>query len=383
MRGACGRHGGRTGAQTHFVLHALRVALQTGPGDRLNLSKGMEMRGQNSILRYSNALAGTLSTLALLAAAHGSAVAQGGASTAQPRETPASMVDALHAAFGEHHARAVHTKGVMFEGTFTPSPEARAITRASIFFDGSLPVVARFSLFAGVPDLPDNDDGAAPTGFAVKIKGPDGDDFDLELNQHSRFIVATFDEFAVFLRAVGASGPAVPHPNPVEQFLAAHPDAAAFLATRTYPASFAQATYFGVNSLKFTDGHGQSAFVRYRARPRAGERYLSIDQRKAMSATYLHDEIAERASREPIVFDWYAQVAESGDKIDDPSIAWPEDRRMVKLGTFTLTSTPSNPESAQRRLLFLPGKPHAGVEPADPMLVLRNSAYPISFAQRQ
>jgi catalase len=38
------------------------------------------------------------------------------AAQAAGRETPLSMVEALHAAFGEHHDRAVHTKGAVFEG---------------------------------------------------------------------------------------------------------------------------------------------------------------------------------------------------------------------------------------------------------------------------
>src|ERR1700743_566250 len=58
------------------------------------------------------------------------------------RETPLSMVGALHTAFGDHHARAVHTKGIAFEGTFTPTKDARAIVREPIFAGGSLPVVA-------------------------------------------------------------------------------------------------------------------------------------------------------------------------------------------------------------------------------------------------
>src|SRR5579862_8724383 len=78
------------------------------------------------------------------------------------KETPLSMVNALHTAFGEHHARAVHTKGVVLQGTFTPAPEARTVVKAPIFLGGPLPIIARFSVFAGVPDLPDNDDGAAP-----------------------------------------------------------------------------------------------------------------------------------------------------------------------------------------------------------------------------
>lgn len=293
------------------------------------------------------------------------------------------MVAALHTAFGEHHARAVHTKGVMFEGAFTPDHGAAALTREPIFAGGRRPIVARFSLFAGLPDLPDNDANASPLGFGIKIKAADGDDFDIEVNQHKDFITATSDEFAVFLRALPASGPEAAHPNPVESFLAAHPHAAQFLASRTYPASFAQATYFGVNSVKFTNAAGRSVFVRYRLVPRAGERYLAPDALKAAGGSYLHDEIGRRIAQGPVVFDWYAQIAEGGDKIDDPSIAWPDSRRLVKLGTFTLTRAPADPDTAQRSLLFLPGQPHPGVEPADPMLVLRNGAYPISFRERQ
>ena len=293
------------------------------------------------------------------------------------------MVNALHTAFGDHHARAVHTKGVMLEGTFEPAAEARTVTKEPIFTGGPLTIVARFSLFAGVPDLPDNADGASPAGFAVKIKAADGDDFDIETNQHNGFITATFDEFAVFLRALGASGPGVPHPTPVEKYVAAHAGVKAFLESRTYPVSYAQATYFGVNSLKFTNAQGKSSYVRYRLVPRSGEHYLTPDERKAKSASYLQDDILQRIGKAPVVFDWYVQIAEAGDKIEDPSLAWPDSRKLVKLGTFTLNKPPADPDTAQRLLLFLPGQPHPGVEAADPMLIMRNTAYPISFGQRQ
>lgn len=319
---------------------------------------------------------GVLATAAVILASP--AIAAGPA-----KETPLSMVNALHTAFGDHHARAVHTKGIVLQGTFTPAPEARTIVKTPIFAGGALPVVARFSLFAGVPTLPDNDDGASPAGLGLKIKAVDGDDFDIETNQHGDFITATFDEFAVFLRAVGATKPDTPHPNPVEQFLAAHPHAKAFLGSRTYPISFAQAKYWGINAVKFTNAKGQSVYVRYQFVPRAGEHYLTPQERKAQSGTYLHDEIVKRVASGPVVFDWYAQIAEKGDKIEDPSIAWPDSRKRVKLGTFSLTGQPADPQTVDRTLLFLPGQPHSGVEAADPMLVLRNTAYPISLGQRQ
>ncbi|CAN5860095.1 hypothetical protein BH11PLA1_BH11PLA1_18260 [soil metagenome] len=291
------------------------------------------------------------------------------------------MVNALHTAFGEHHARAVHTKGMMLEGTFTPAPEAQTLTKAPVFAAGTLPVIARFSVFAGVPTLPDTDDGAAPSGFAFKLKNPGGQDLDVESNQHKDFITATTDEFRVFLNAVGAAGQG--NKAPLDEFLAAHPHAREFLSTLTYPTSYARATFFGVNALKFTNAAGQSEFIRYRFVPRAGEQYLSAAERKTQGANYLQDEIVKRIATGPVIFDWYAQLAERGDKVEDPSIAWPETRKLVRLGTLTLTRPPANPETAQRALLLLPGESHPGIEPADPMLVVRNGAYPISFRERQ
>ncbi|MGE0007509.1 MAG: catalase [Parvibaculaceae bacterium] len=293
------------------------------------------------------------------------------------------MVEALHAAFGQHHARAVHTKGVIFEGTFTPAPEARSIVKSPIFDGGTLPIIARFSLFAGVPDLPDNDDAASPVGLGIKIKAADGDDFDIEAFNHRDFIVATSDEFAVLLRAIGATRPDSAHPNPVEQFLAAHPHARAFLGSRTYPVSYAAAKYYGVNAEKFTNAKGKSAYVRYQIVPRAGEHYLAPEERQAKNGSYLQDEVVQRAAKAPILFDWYAQIAKKGDAIADPSVAWPDARKRVKLGTFSIERLPGDPRTTDRTLLFLPGQPHAGVEPADPMLVLRNAAYPISLGERQ
>lgn len=329
--------------------------------------------------RYrSFALRRMLVALSAAGLAYGTVGAQ---ETPPGKASPQDLVDALHTAFGEHHARAVHTKGVMLEGSFTPAADARTLTKAPIFAGGTLPVVARFSLFAGVPTLPDTDDAASPAGLGLKIRGPNGDDFDIESNQHKDFITATSEEFRTFLNGLGAAGKG--DRRPLEAFLQAHPHAREFLATQTYPESYATATYFGINSLKFTNAKGKATFVRYRFVPLAGERYLSPSQRKAQGPNYLQDEIIRRVAAEPIRFDWYAQIAQAGDKVEDPSIAWPESRKLVKLGSFNLTRRPADSDAAQKALLFLPGKSHPGVEPADAMLVLRNAAYPISFAERQ
>jgi catalase len=300
-----------------------------------------------------------------------------------PNQSPQDLVNALHAAFGQHHGRAVHTKGVIMEGTFSPAKEAQELTSAPIFSGGTLSIIARFSDFAGIPDVPDTDPNAMPTGLTLKIKAQDGTEYDFASDQHNGFIVATADEFAAFLRAVAASGAGVPHPTPVEQFLSTRPIARDFLASLTTPASYATATFFGINSFKWTKAAGKSTFVRYRYVPRAGEHYLKPDELKTRGPNYLQDEIVQRVTREPIVFDWYAQIAEEGDKIEDPSIPWPESRKLVKLGTFNITKLPQDSTTLDKRTVVLVGQPHPGIEPADPMLLIRNGAYPISFGQRQ
>ena len=304
--------------------------------------------------------------------------------SAQVTETPQSMVGALHTAFGEHHARAVHAKGIILEGTFKASPQARALSKAMIFSGVAYPVTVRFSDFTGIPDIPDNIGDANPRGFAIKIRMKGGAATDIVTHSFNGFPVATSDEFALFLRAIGASGPGVAHPTPIEQFLDTHPIAKSFVTSqKPPPESYATAAYFGVNAFKFTDVRGKSVYVRYRFVPRAGEHYLSPDGVKAAGADYLQPEIKLRVSRGPVAFDWYAQIAEAGDIIDNPSIAWPESRKLLKLGTITITSLPDDEGAADKETVFEPGNIPTGIAIADPMLAMRHAAYPISFKARQ
>src|SRR6516164_9258105 len=219
-------------------------------------------------------LAASVAALTFANAAFVQAYAGAPATADPPKETPLSSVEALHTAFGDHHAdhgRAIHAKGVIFEGMFTPAPGARSIVKTPIFTGGPRPIVARFSLFAGVPDVPDNNDAASPAGFSIKVQAADGDDFDVQAINHRYFAVATSDDFAALMRALGTTKPDSPHPNPLEQFLATHPHTKEFLGSRTYPASYAEAKYFGLNSVKFSNAHGKSVYVRYQFVPRAGE----------------------------------------------------------------------------------------------------------------
>jgi catalase len=82
-----------------------------------------------------------------------------------------------------------------------------------------------------------------------------------------------------------------------------------------------------------------------------------------------------------VKFKLLLQLAEEGDKIDDPSIAWPDTRKKVELGTISITKTTMESHTSDK-LLFLPGTVVPGIEAADPMIGVRSAAYPISFVRR-
>ena len=67
----------------------------------------------------------------------------------------------------------------------------------------------------------------------------------------------------------------------------------------------------------------------------------------------------------------------------DPSIAWLKDRRIVELGTISITKVVAQNDAAQKQLLFLPNALPEGIEPEDPMINVRSAAYPISYKRRQ
>lgn len=307
------------------------------------------------------------------------------AAAAEPSHTtPAQQVEALHAAFGDHHSRGVHAKGIILEGTFTPSPAARSLTSAALFSQGTIPITVRFSDFTGIPDIPDNVDDANPRGMAVKFRLPGGQEADFVTHSFNGFPVATGDEFAELMRAIGASGAGAAKPTALDRFLDSHPIAKTFLTTqKPSPVSYGTLSYFGVNAFAYTNASKHRSFVRDRFVPKTGEQFLDAATLKSKGPNYLQEEIATRLGVEPVQFDWIALVAGKGDVIDNPSIAWPEDRRKVKLGTLTITRVLPDQAKNDKTLLFIPSRLPDGIEPADPMIAVRSAAYPVSFAGRQ
>ena len=107
-----------------------------------------------------------------------------------------------------HHAgcRPAHAKGILLAGVFTPAANVKMLTCAPHVETAATEVIARFSDFAGIPTIPDNDPGASPRGLAIRfLLGPH---VHTDIISHSvdGFPTRTAEEFVEFLRAIRLSG---------------------------------------------------------------------------------------------------------------------------------------------------------------------------------
>jgi catalase len=297
--------------------------------------------------------------------------------------SPGQLVDALHAAFGNNHSRAVHAKGIIMEGTFTPNAKATTLTKATHLQNKSSKVTVRFSDFTGIPTIPDNIGLANPRGLAIKFKMEGGISTDIVAHSFDGFPTENSDQFRQLLLAISTSGDKATKPTELDAFLASHPVAKTFLTTQKNPASYASINYFGVNAFKFTNKKGVSHYIRYQFIPADGEDLITNEQMAKADPEYLQQEIKTRIALHPFRFKLYAQIASDNDKIEDPSTAWPITRTKILLGIIEVKTLADNTTSSDKALSFSPNNIPDGIETADPMLNFRSKAYPISVKERQ
>src|SRR5258708_37493690 len=83
------------------------------------------------------------------------------------------MIDAFEGTFGVHPGqRRNHIKGTCAAGEFVGTGDAAALSRSALFSGKTIPVVARFSLGGGNPEVPDA--APAPRGMALEVHLPGG-----------------------------------------------------------------------------------------------------------------------------------------------------------------------------------------------------------------
>lgn len=294
------------------------------------------------------------------------------------------IVDALNQRYGVHLGyRANHAKGVVVEGRFTPTPQAAALTRSPIYAGAALPVTARFSDAGGLPTVADAAPIANPHGLAIKFHLPNGSDSDIVVNAFKFFPVATPEDFRDLQLAAATTPPGSPPSPQLKAFLQTHPSVQKANAALGIPDSFADEAYYGVDAFYFTNKDGEKRAFRYIIAP---QKLVHIDKADAAKRApdFLFDELPQRLAKGPVTFHIQAQLAERGDPTNDATQAWPDDRKVVDLGTLTIERVAADSDAQQRKLLFIPGRLTDGIAPSDdPLIAARDGAYAVSFGRRQ
>jgi catalase len=273
----------------------------------------------------------------------------------------------------------------MLHGVFTPSAEAAGLSSAPHFNKSSTPVTVRFSNSTGIPVIPDNDPNADPRGLAVRFHLAERVHTDIVSHSANAFPTRTGEEFLEFLTAIAATDLSHIPGSPLEAFLGAHPAALAFVQLPKPPASsFAREAYFGLTAMRFISKDGVSRFGRYRIVPEAGNDYLTPEAAMAKGPNYLFDELEERVAKEAVKFRVLVQLAEEGDKVDDVTLHWPDDRKVVELGMLSFTEPVLDEAHEQKNIIFDPIPRVDGIEPSDdPLLELRAAVYLLSGRRRR
>jgi catalase len=303
---------------------------------------------------------------------------------AQAPSTATQTIDTMNTLWGRHPGmRANHAKGVVVLGSFTPTPAAKALSKAAIFAGPAVPVTVRFSDSTGLPTLPDGAPNANPHGMAVKFQPAGAATVDVVTNSLPFFPVATGEDFLALLQANSLSGPTAPKPTPAEKFIATHPSVPAAFGALATPTSFARETYNGIDAFIFVSEFGKRQPFRFKLVPAAGIAHLPPATAAKMPPDFLVDELPKRLKAAKIAFHLMAQLAAPGDQTKDPTKPWPPDRKMVDLGTVTLTSAAPDNVLAQKQLHYLPNQLEPGIELSDdPLINARVRAYVISFGRR-
>ncbi|QLY31726.1 catalase family peroxidase [Nocardia huaxiensis] len=296
------------------------------------------------------------------------------------RLTARRIVDGLQAANGFVPGyRRNHAKGLAVAGRFDSTGAGAELSSATVFRPGSHPFSGRFSLAGGKPFAPDTP--AARRGFGLRIDSA-GEEWRLALLNIPVFTDASARDFHDRTAAY-APDPSTGKPDParVRDYLAAHPKTAAalWIIEQNPPtASFATSTFHGLNAFECVDAHGRRTPVRWRLEPETTEATVTSGDDQLFTS------LARDIRRAPVRWKLLAVVGIRGvDPTDDPTIAWPAERRRIDLGTLVVTDVATETAANVRDVNFDPLVLPTGLAASDdPVLQARSAAYAESFRRR-
>lgn len=282
-------------------------------------------------------------------------------------------------------ARRNHIRGICVSGFFLGSREVQAYTNSPLFSGQPVPLIGRFSLAGGNPDVPDT--AKSPRGLAIAFKLPKN-----AVHHFTMLNVPVFGAASpqTFLDSMVANAPdprsGKPDPQKLQEFRASHPDAkplSEFMAKNNPPVSYARSNFFSVHTFKFINEKKQTTLVRWRFEPEAGVQRLTDDELKNSPARFLDEDLMTKASQGPLRWAMIVTIGHPDDEQINPTVYWPEGRKQIQAGVLTINRVVPQTGAACDLVNFDPLVMAEGIQPTDdPVLLFRSSAYAVSFAKR-
>jgi catalase len=224
-----------------------------------------------------------------------------------PVVTPFEVIESLEGTFGIRQGqRRNHAKGTCAVGEFVATSDAPALSRSQLFSGGPVPVVIRFSVAGGNPNVPDATTNAR--GMALEFRLPDGSRQHMTMLDMPIFGAAnptTFNEMILASKPDFRTGK--PDVQGLQLFLASHPDALAqshFLARNNPPESYANSAYYSIHTFKFIDVAGAPHAVKWRFIPHGGEKRLTASEVKSAPKDFLELRLIEQVAKGPVHWIW-------------------------------------------------------------------------------
>jgi catalase len=304
----------------------------------------------------------------------------------QQTVTAPQVVTAMEGVFGVNPGqRRNHIKGTCAVGEFVGNKDMAAYTRSALFSGKPVPVIARFSLSGGNPKAPDT--ARSVRGMALQFKLPDGSLHHMTMLNTPMFGAArpqTFLDLMLAQQPDPATGK--PDPEKMKVFKATHPDNQAqadYLASHNPPLSYGNSSYWGIHTFKFINPKNEITLMRWRFAPKDGEKALSNDEMKTAPANFLEPALISRTQQGAVQWDMLVSIGEAGDPQDNPTLLWPESRKVIKAGTLSITAATPQKGAACEAINFDPLVMADGIAPTqDPILLFRSPAYAVSFGKR-
>jgi catalase len=300
------------------------------------------------------------------------------------RLSPTQITSTFTRNFGAHPGfRRNHAKGVCVAGHFEGNGKAAPFSDATVFGVGSTPVIGRFAIPGGNPQIADAN--SPVRSMALLFQLPNGEQWRTGMNNTPVFIVKDPKGFYDQLRA-SRPDPATGKPDParMKAFFDAHPETAAFrrwVAAHPPSSSLANGAYYSINAFKLIGSSGAERYVRWAMVPETA--YAPVASPPPKDPGFLQRDLEQLLQQGPLRWHLMLTLAQPDDVTDDATQSWPANRTVIDAGTLTLDRAVTEDDGPCRDVNFDPLILPHGIAPSnDPLLAARSGAYSKSFNLR-